>query len=100
MVRPSSRAPHDVEMIPELAVRDSTDEMYHTGVRIELFRYVEYLFFRSFYFSYGFPLCSFLLFIPPLYPILDFQAHFLFPDTMADFIFWGVVAWWTGECSS
>lgn len=32
MVRPSSRAPHDVEMIPELAVRDSTDETYHTGV--------------------------------------------------------------------
>ncbi|KGO37258.1 Protein of unknown function DUF3602 [Penicillium expansum] len=31
MVRPSSRAPHDVEMIPELAVRDSTDETYHTG---------------------------------------------------------------------
>lgn len=39
MVRPSSRAPHDVEMIPELAVRDSTDETYHTGVRsTELFR--------------------------------------------------------------
>lgn len=39
MVRPSSRAPHDVEMIPELAVRDSTDETYHTGVSSrELFR--------------------------------------------------------------
>ncbi|KAJ5971007.1 uncharacterized protein N7479_000925 [Penicillium vulpinum] len=31
MVRPQSRAPHDAEMIPELAVRDSTDETYHTG---------------------------------------------------------------------
>ncbi|KAF3023955.1 hypothetical protein E8E15_008377 [Penicillium rubens] len=31
MVRPSSRVPHDTDMIPELAVRDSTDETYHTG---------------------------------------------------------------------
>ncbi|KGO71228.1 Protein of unknown function DUF3602 [Penicillium italicum] len=31
MIRPSSRAPHDVEVIPELAVRNSTDEVYHTG---------------------------------------------------------------------
>ncbi|KAJ5520504.1 hypothetical protein N7463_000957 [Penicillium fimorum] len=31
MVRPVSRAPHDADMIPELAVRDSVDETYHTG---------------------------------------------------------------------
>ncbi|KAJ5154212.1 Protein of unknown function DUF3602 [Penicillium coprophilum] len=31
MVRPMSRAPHDADMIPELAVRDSVDETYHTG---------------------------------------------------------------------
>jgi hypothetical protein len=38
MVRPSSRVPHDADMIPELAVRDSTDETYHTGVSREVFR--------------------------------------------------------------
>lgn len=32
MVRPTSRVPHDADMIPELAVRNSTDETYHTGV--------------------------------------------------------------------
>lgn len=32
MVRPTSRVPHDAEMIPELAVRNSTDEIYHVGV--------------------------------------------------------------------
>lgn len=32
MVRPTSRVPHDVEMIPELAVRPPIDETYHTGV--------------------------------------------------------------------
>ncbi|CAG8107468.1 unnamed protein product [Penicillium nalgiovense] len=37
MARPSSRVPHDTDMIPELAVRDSTDETYHTGVSRELF---------------------------------------------------------------
>lgn len=79
MVRPSSRAPHDVEMIPELAVRDSTDEVYHTGVRIELFRYVEYPFFRSFYFSYGFPLCSFFTFYPTPLPDFGFSGAFYFP---------------------
>lgn len=31
-VRPTSKVPHDSEMIPELAVRGSTDENYHVGV--------------------------------------------------------------------
>jgi hypothetical protein len=39
MVRPVSRAPHDADMIPELAVRDSVDETYHTGVSRELFHF-------------------------------------------------------------
>ncbi|GFF31876.1 hypothetical protein IFM61606_00246 [Aspergillus udagawae] len=30
-VRPTSRAPHDAEFIPELAIRKSTDENYHVG---------------------------------------------------------------------
>ncbi|EAW09438.1 DUF3602 domain-containing protein [Aspergillus clavatus NRRL 1] len=30
-VRPTSKIPHDAEMIPELAVRNSTDENYHVG---------------------------------------------------------------------
>jgi hypothetical protein len=33
MVRPTSKTPHDSEMIPELAVRNSSDEIYHVGVR-------------------------------------------------------------------
>lgn len=32
-VRAEGTAPHDSEMIPELAIRNSTDEAYHTGVR-------------------------------------------------------------------
>lgn len=36
-VRPTSKVPHDAEMIPELAVRGSTDENYHTGVRLPFF---------------------------------------------------------------
>jgi hypothetical protein len=31
-VRPTSKVPHDSEMIPELAVRNSSDENYHVGV--------------------------------------------------------------------
>jgi hypothetical protein len=31
-VRPTSRMPHDAEIIPELAIRKSTDETYHVGV--------------------------------------------------------------------
>ncbi|KAJ5623321.1 hypothetical protein N7490_011926 [Penicillium lividum] len=30
-VRPTSKVPHDAEMIPELAVRNSGDETFHTG---------------------------------------------------------------------
>ncbi|KAJ5886828.1 uncharacterized protein N7473_009502 [Penicillium subrubescens] len=30
-VRPTSKVPHDAEMIPELAVRNSSDENYHVG---------------------------------------------------------------------
>ncbi|GIK01299.1 hypothetical protein Aspvir_005332 [Aspergillus viridinutans] len=30
-VRPVSRAPHDAEIIPELAIRKSADENYHVG---------------------------------------------------------------------
>lgn len=37
MVRPTSKVPHDVEMIPELAVRNSTDETYHVGVSAGVF---------------------------------------------------------------
>lgn len=33
-MRPTSKVPHDAEMIPELAVRNSTDETYHTGVSV------------------------------------------------------------------
>ncbi|CDM32281.1 Protein of unknown function DUF3602 [Penicillium roqueforti FM164] len=31
MMRPTSKVPHDTEMIPELAVRHSTDETFHIG---------------------------------------------------------------------
>lgn len=37
MMRPTSKVPHDTEMIPELAVRHSTDETFHIGVSRELF---------------------------------------------------------------
>ncbi|OJJ99405.1 hypothetical protein ASPACDRAFT_79303 [Aspergillus aculeatus ATCC 16872] len=30
-VRPTSKVPHDAEMIPELAIRQSVDGDYHTG---------------------------------------------------------------------
>ncbi|KAJ5153346.1 uncharacterized protein N7482_009824 [Penicillium canariense] len=30
-VRPSTKVPHDTDMIPELAVRNSTDENFHVG---------------------------------------------------------------------
>ncbi|GKZ87886.1 hypothetical protein AnigIFM59636_005802 [Aspergillus niger] len=30
-VRPTSKIPHDAEMIPELAIRQSVDGDYHTG---------------------------------------------------------------------
>ena len=43
MVRPTSKVPHDADMIPELAVRNSSDETYHVGVREEdLFHFLIY----------------------------------------------------------
>lgn len=35
-VRPTSKIPHDTEMVPELAIRGSTEENYHTGVSLLL----------------------------------------------------------------
>jgi hypothetical protein len=41
MVRPTSKVPHDAEMIPELAVRGSTDENYHVGVGEHIYPLLE-----------------------------------------------------------
>lgn len=35
-MRATSKVPHDADMIPELAVRTSSDENYHVGVSYSL----------------------------------------------------------------